>query len=78
MNLALVHDRLHIKSFWEKRINDDTEHAQTEEQRRNQSALGKLRGEWLVRLEARNKHLKTLNDNFLKKPKTESTDQNQT
>uniref|UniRef100_A0A3B3ZKS6 Uncharacterized protein n=1 Tax=Periophthalmus magnuspinnatus TaxID=409849 RepID=A0A3B3ZKS6_9GOBI len=62
MNLALVHDRLHIKSFWEKRIQDDSEHAETEEQRRSQSALG---GEWLVRLEARNKHLKMLNESFL-------------
>ncbi|KAK7944840.1 hypothetical protein WMY93_000568 [Mugilogobius chulae] len=41
MNLALVHDRLHIKSFWEKRIHNDTEHAHNEEERRNRSALGK-------------------------------------
>ncbi|XP_072289586.1 protein FAM240B [Eucyclogobius newberryi] len=76
MNLALVHDRLHIKSFWEKRINNDSEHATTEEQRRGRSALCKLRGEWSVRLESRNKHLKMLNEIMVKKPKKESTDQN--
>uniref|UniRef100_A0AAV2MQ97 Uncharacterized protein n=1 Tax=Knipowitschia caucasica TaxID=637954 RepID=A0AAV2MQ97_KNICA len=74
MNLAKVHDRLNIKSFWEKRIGGDTQHAQSEEQRRSRSALCKLRGEWSVRLEARNKHLKMLNDNYTKKPaKTEQT-----
>uniref|UniRef100_A0A3P8VKY7 Uncharacterized protein n=1 Tax=Cynoglossus semilaevis TaxID=244447 RepID=A0A3P8VKY7_CYNSE len=59
MNLALIHDRLHIKTFWEKRINAEGQYAETEEQRRNKSAL-QLRGEWLVRLENRNKHLKNL------------------
>lgn len=41
MNLALVHDRLHIKGFWEKKIHADTEHAQTEQQRMSRSALSK-------------------------------------
>ena len=30
----------------------------------------RLRGEWLVRLENRNKHLKSLNDQYSRKPKT--------
>ncbi|XP_018519790.1 protein FAM240B [Lates calcarifer] len=67
MNLALIHDRLHIKSFWEKRINADCQYAENEEQRMNKSALKKLRGEWLVRLENRTKHLKNLNDNYVRK-----------
>jgi len=41
MNLALVHDRLQIKSFWEERINTECQHAETEEQRRNRSSLKK-------------------------------------
>uniref|UniRef100_A0A8P4KCW6 Uncharacterized protein n=3 Tax=Dicentrarchus labrax TaxID=13489 RepID=A0A8P4KCW6_DICLA len=39
MNVALIHDRLHIKTFWEKRINNDCEHAESEEQRKEKSAL---------------------------------------
>uniref|UniRef100_A0A3P8TZ27 Uncharacterized protein n=1 Tax=Amphiprion percula TaxID=161767 RepID=A0A3P8TZ27_AMPPE len=57
MNLALIHDRLHIKTFWEKRIDTQSRHEDSEEQRKNQSALN---GEWLVRLESRTKHLKNL------------------
>lgn len=41
MNVALIHDRLHIKTFWEKRINADCQHAEGEERRRNRSALNK-------------------------------------
>uniref|UniRef100_A0A3Q0R2J6 Uncharacterized protein n=1 Tax=Amphilophus citrinellus TaxID=61819 RepID=A0A3Q0R2J6_AMPCI len=59
MNLALVHDRELIKTFWEKRIETQTQQAENEEQRMNKSALN-LRGEWLVRLENRTKHLKNL------------------
>ncbi|XP_070761198.1 protein FAM240B [Enoplosus armatus] len=73
MNLALIHDRLHIKTFWEKRINNQCQHAESEEQRANKSALNKLRGEWLVRLENRTKHLKKLNDNYVRKVKMETS-----
>ncbi|XP_051250292.1 protein FAM240B isoform X2 [Dicentrarchus labrax] len=73
MNVALIHDRLHIKTFWEKRINNDCEHAESEEQRKEKSALKKLRSEWLVRLENRTKHLKNLNDNYIRKTKTEKS-----
>ncbi|XP_070411701.1 protein FAM240B isoform X1 [Nothobranchius furzeri] len=73
MNLALIHDRLHIKTFWEKRINADNQHAESEEKRMNQSALHKLREEWLVRLENRTKHLKNLNDNLIRKVKMEKS-----
>ncbi|XP_029915432.1 protein FAM240B [Myripristis murdjan] len=62
MNVALIHDKLFIKQFWEKKIDAQTQHADSEEERRSRSALSKLRAEWLVRLENRNKHLKKLND----------------
>ncbi|XP_019109806.1 protein FAM240B [Larimichthys crocea] len=71
MNLALIHDRLHIKTFWEKRIDSQCQHAESEEQRMERSALNKLREEWLVRLENRTKHLKSLNDNYTRKMKME-------
>ncbi|XP_070690605.1 protein FAM240B [Pempheris klunzingeri] len=72
MNLALIHDRLHIKTFWEKRINSDCQYAESEEQRMKSSKLRKLRGEWLVRLENRTKHLKSLKDNYVRKVKVET------
>ncbi|XP_078027279.1 protein FAM240B isoform X2 [Epinephelus lanceolatus] len=73
MNLALVHDRQHIKTFWEKKINNECEYAENEEKRKNQSALAKLREEWTVRLDNRTKHLKNVSDNYLKKAKVEQT-----
>ncbi|RVE67805.1 hypothetical protein OJAV_G00085500 [Oryzias javanicus] len=73
MNLALVHDRQHIKSFWESKINSECRDVEKEQQRMNKSALRKLRQEWLVRLESRTKHLKNLNENFLTRMTTEKT-----
>ncbi|XP_053180782.1 protein FAM240B [Scomber japonicus] len=71
MNVALIHDRLHIKTFWEKRIDAHSQNTCSEEDRMNGSALQKLREEWLVRLESRTKHLKT--DNYIKKLKQEKS-----
>ncbi|XP_037536763.1 protein FAM240C [Nematolebias whitei] len=73
MNLALIHDRPHVKTFWEGRIDADNRHAESEEKRVNRSALTKLRQEWLVRLENRNKHLKNLNENLVRKLKMEQS-----
>ncbi|KAM9858549.1 protein FAM240A [Aulostomus maculatus] len=73
MSLALIHDRQHIKKFWENRINAHCHHAESEEQRVNSSALNKLREEWLVRLESQTKHLKNLKDNYILKAKTEKS-----
>ncbi|XP_041855470.1 protein FAM240B [Melanotaenia boesemani] len=73
MNLALVHDRLLIKTFWEQRVNTHNQRDEVEEQRMNKSALNKLRQEWLVQLESRTKHLKNLNDNFVRKAKVEKS-----
>lgn len=41
MNAALIHDRLHIKTFWEKRITNQCEQSESEEQRLQRSALTK-------------------------------------
>ncbi|KAF0022536.1 hypothetical protein F2P81_025162 [Scophthalmus maximus] len=41
MNLALIHDGPNVKTFWEKRINVECQQAESEEQRRNKSALTK-------------------------------------
>ncbi|XP_062273044.1 protein FAM240B [Scomber scombrus] len=71
MNVALIHDRLHIKTFWEKRIDAHSENSCSEEERMNGSALQKLREEWHVRLESRTKHLKT--DNYIKKLKQDKS-----
>lgn len=42
MNVALIHDRLHIKTFWEKRIDAHSQNTLGEEERMNGSALQKL------------------------------------
>ncbi|KAI4819994.1 hypothetical protein KUCAC02_027992, partial [Chaenocephalus aceratus] len=39
MNVAKIHDRMHIKTFWEKKINTECQYAETEEQRKNKSSL---------------------------------------
>ncbi|XP_035378041.1 protein FAM240B [Electrophorus electricus] len=74
MNAALIHDKLFIKTFWEKRILNHTMTAENEEQRMKNSALTKLRDEWLERLEFRTKHLKNFNDGKAMKS-TEKTNQ---
>ncbi|XP_029685446.1 protein FAM240A isoform X4 [Takifugu rubripes] len=66
MNLALVHNRQHIQTLWEKRISSRCQYEENEEQRMEKSALKRLRGEWLTRLETRNKHLKSVNTNMVK------------
>ncbi|XP_061529238.1 protein FAM240C [Phycodurus eques] len=64
MSVALIVDRQLIQNFWEKRIDRHERNAACEERRRNGSALHRLREEWLVRLETRNNHLKSLMDNY--------------
>ncbi|CAG5917014.1 unnamed protein product [Menidia menidia] len=44
MNLALVHDRLQVKSVWEQRIQSEEQHAHSEQQRRSRSALHRSGG----------------------------------
>ncbi|XP_028314367.1 protein FAM240B [Gouania willdenowi] len=67
MNVAKIHDRLYIKTFWEKRIESQSEQKVNEDQRRSRSALSRLRSEWLVRLENRNSHMKNFNETFYRK-----------
>ncbi|XP_060786784.1 protein FAM240B [Neoarius graeffei] len=62
MNAALIHDKLFIKAFWEKRISNHTQITNSEELRMKNSALSKLREEWLMRLESQTKHIKNIND----------------
>ncbi|XP_057688498.1 protein FAM240C-like [Corythoichthys intestinalis] len=72
MSVALIHDRQLIQNFWEKQIDRYQQNASGEERRINGSALHKLRSEWLVRLEKRNKHLKSLKENCGVKTITDS------
>ncbi|XP_078141491.1 protein FAM240B [Centroberyx gerrardi] len=69
MNLALIHDKLFIKKFWEKKIDTQSQEAESEEERKSRSALCKLREEWVVRLENRTKHLKNFNEDYMRKSK---------
>ncbi|KAG9270661.1 protein FAM240C [Astyanax mexicanus] len=62
MNAALIHDKLFIKTFWEQKIVSHVQLTENEEQRMKNSALSKLRDEWLIRLESRTKHLKNFRD----------------
>ncbi|XP_053359152.1 protein FAM240B [Clarias gariepinus] len=76
MNAALIHDKLFIKSFWEKRISNHTQMTDGEEIRMKNSALSKLRDEWIIRLESRTKHIKNLNDrNAIMSREVKQTDQ---
>ncbi|KAM3867610.1 protein FAM240C [Diretmus argenteus] len=75
MNVALIHDKLFIKTFWEKKIGNHDQQLEGEEQRANRSALTKLRAEWLVRLENRTKHLKNFNNFISKDDVAQSADQ---
>ncbi|XP_076857352.1 protein FAM240C [Brachyhypopomus gauderio] len=76
MNEALIHDKLFIKTFWEKRIGNHTKDIENEELRMKNSALSKLRDEWLKRLEFRTKHLKNFNSGqAMKSTVTNQTDQ---
>ncbi|TRY96778.1 hypothetical protein DNTS_014499 [Danionella cerebrum] len=63
MSSALIHDKLFIKSFWEQKIHNHHHMRETEDKRMRSSKLNKLRGEWLVRLETRTKHLKNFGEN---------------
>ncbi|XP_066499339.1 protein FAM240C [Hoplias malabaricus] len=62
MNAALIHDKLFIKTFWEQKISNHTQLTENEELRMKNSALSKLREEWIMRLESRTKHLKNFGD----------------
>ncbi|XP_077354215.1 uncharacterized protein LOC144002670 [Festucalex cinctus] len=56
MNVAQIHDKQKLKFFWERRINQHIQQVIEEESRRKSSALTRLRGQWLVELDQRNRH----------------------
>ncbi|KAJ3603657.1 hypothetical protein NHX12_028401 [Muraenolepis orangiensis] len=78
MNIALIHDKDHIKNFWEKKIVADEVQSETEAMRKSKSSLRKLRCEWVVRLENRNKHLKSLSEEYSRKAKVSPPEEEQT
>ncbi|CAI5786982.1 Hypothetical predicted protein [Podarcis lilfordi] len=47
-----------LKDFWEKTIEKQTQHFEAEKDRKQRSALARLRSEWTERLEKRLKMLK--------------------
>ncbi|KAG8595997.1 hypothetical protein GDO81_001697 [Engystomops pustulosus] len=58
----LSHDADGLKNFWEKKIEKQTMEHQIEDNRRNNSALSKLREEWKQRLEFRLNMLQSLQE----------------
>ncbi|CAJ1071087.1 protein FAM240B-like [Xyrichtys novacula] len=59
MNVARIHDKQKLRSFWEQRIVQHTESMDEEENRMRSSSLSRLREQWLVRLDQRNQHQKS-------------------
>ncbi|CAI5666223.1 unnamed protein product [Oreochromis niloticus] len=59
MNAARIHDKQKLKSFWEQRIVQHSEQTNDEENRMRNSALARLREQWVIRLEQRNQHLQS-------------------
>ncbi|XP_054613581.1 protein FAM240B [Dunckerocampus dactyliophorus] len=56
MNVARIHDKHKLKSFWEQRIVQHSQQMDEEESRKKTSALTRLREQWLVMLDQRNEH----------------------
>ncbi|XP_061467227.1 protein FAM240B-like [Rhineura floridana] len=52
-----------LKDFWEKTIKKQTQHFEAEKDRKQRSALTKLRSEWAERLEKRLKMIKEQEEN---------------
>ncbi|XP_044302119.1 protein FAM240B-like [Varanus komodoensis] len=52
-----------LKNFWEKTIEEQTQHSKAEKDRKQKSALTKLRREWTERLEKRLKMLQEQDKN---------------
>ncbi|XP_077593571.1 uncharacterized protein LOC144210670 [Stigmatopora nigra] len=59
MNVARLHDKQKLRFFWEQRIKKHSQQMVDEESRRKCSALTRLRGQWLVKLDQRNEHQTT-------------------
>ncbi|KAE8633310.1 hypothetical protein XENTR_v10001837 [Xenopus tropicalis] len=58
----ITHDADGLKHFWEKKIENQTTEYKSEHERKNKSALSKLRGEWTQRLEYRLRMLQSFHE----------------
>ncbi|KAM4719174.1 uncharacterized protein FYW61_015020 [Anableps anableps] len=56
MSVARIHDKQKLRWFWEQRIVQHSEQMDKEEKRMRSSALSRLREQWLLRLNQRNRH----------------------
>ncbi|CAL8276648.1 unnamed protein product [Merluccius merluccius] len=56
MSVARIHDKHKLKSFWEQRIQQHTLLEGVEQSRERESALIRLREDWLRRLTQRNQN----------------------
>ncbi|KAK9968750.1 hypothetical protein ABG768_003058 [Culter alburnus] len=57
INLACIHDKYGLKKFWEEKIESHVQRTGNEDSRLKNSALSKLREEWVQRLQFRNQHV---------------------
>ncbi|KAG9263035.1 protein FAM240B-like [Astyanax mexicanus] len=57
MSLARIHDKHKLRKFWEQKIERHSQMEGIEEFRMKRSALSRLRGEWLQRLQSRNQQV---------------------
>ncbi|KAF4108463.1 hypothetical protein G5714_011222 [Onychostoma macrolepis] len=57
INLARVHDKYGLKKYWEEKIESHGQRMGNEDSRMKNSALSKLREEWVQRLQFRNQHV---------------------
>ncbi|XP_018592194.1 protein FAM240A [Scleropages formosus] len=64
MNLARIHDKYKTKKFWEQKIENHCQMTSNEELRMKNSALSKLRNEWIQRLESRTRQQSSFNENL--------------
>ncbi|OCU01186.1 hypothetical protein XELAEV_18006972mg [Xenopus laevis] len=58
----MTHDADGLKYFWEKKIEKQTTDYKCEHERKNKSALSKLREEWTQRLESRIRLLQSFHE----------------
>ncbi|MFT7815662.1 uncharacterized protein LOC108924982 [Arapaima gigas] len=61
MNLARIHDKYKTKKFWEQKIENHCQMTSNEELRMKNSALSKLRSEWIQRLGSRSRQQSSCN-----------------
>ncbi|CAM4728868.1 unnamed protein product [Leuciscus chuanchicus] len=71
INLARLHDKYGLKMFWEEKIESHVQRMGNEDSRMNNSALSKLREEWVQRLQFRNQHvIETMREEQIRRAQT--------